>query len=189
MMDARETAKEIARRMTRYYVRKTMAKYYTVWSTYPLLGLLLFMLVHGINFEVFFVLIPYITFTGLTFSKLFQTLARAEDFERKNSSRRWRIFFFLIFLVLILIILFSYSLNYSLYLVSSGIYMFLVDMGVLMTVRGQTRFYDLIAVLTFSIADIGSTIFPYLFTPLFLVFSIAWIFAGYLSFLEVTDDV
>ncbi|MCY0849686.1 hypothetical protein [Sulfuracidifex metallicus] len=190
MMDSRETAKEIARRMTRYYVRKTMAKYYTVWSTYPLMSGLLYILVHGINFEAFLVLlILYIIFTGLTFSKLFQALARAEDFKRKNSNRRRGISSILIFIVLIVIILFSYYMNYSLYLMSSGIYTFLVDAGVLMTVRGQTRYYDIIAVLTFSIAFIGSALFPYLFTPLFLLFSIAWIFAGYLSFLEVTNDV
>jgi len=193
-MKSVEEAKEIARRATRRIIRKTLGKYYLLWSTYPLAIGVLYILTPPSLLEnplpYILTLIPYLTLTSYFFMDMGKKLRRYKELIGWKSRRRVSLLIVLMLAGFVMLVLgHEPGFNYLLIL-GLSLYTSTVDYYIYYTASfARFRYYDLLTMVTFSISMfVWFLPLPYS-EALYLVMSVVWIFSGYSSLSEVIEDV
>jgi hypothetical protein len=183
-----ESAKEVARRAAAYETRRTLARYYTIWATYPLVLFLVYAL--PAPYAFLSVLILYAALNFYIFRKLFLRLKRLGDVGiHRTFMIQGRLIGIVGSAAVGVLFWIGYGLSISpALLIAYALYAGVVDF-LLLRILSLTgvKYYDLIAMVSFSGAMLSYALPnpPYVLAG--VIVSLAWIFAGLSSFEEVIE--
>ncbi|MGC9105583.1 MAG: hypothetical protein ACP5HQ_04065 [Thermoprotei archaeon] len=191
-----EESRELARRIVRQQMRLAFAKYYLLWSTYPFALLLASTAIPSSPFLVYAVTLPvYLYFVGRVFAKAGRAVARLTG--EKRSWKSTALANSLILGLVMLALYFGYERGAGLLnALAMAFVAALVDALLVYYLHFKLRDFrltDLLAVITFSsgmAVTALSSEYPALeglIGPVWAVYAIAWIYAGYASFMEVIE--
>ncbi|BCU66626.1 hypothetical protein HS7_00630 [Sulfolobales archaeon HS-7] len=198
-------SEEIAWKIIRRKFRLTLARYYLLWSTLPIIFSLIYSVI-PYSSDLYYVVtpvvyVPYFLFTTVLFRRAYNVYRRLVlSGSERSISRSGKVdWFSLEFALITLIYVIAFGLIY--YGVATSTVVFTIVGGVIFGVMllwgfmsairltGRLRYYDVVAVITLFFTIVALFIpFSNVNLLIYYAFSLSWIFAGYASFMEVQNS-
>ncbi|BAB66094.1 hypothetical protein [Sulfurisphaera tokodaii] len=178
-----QEAEELAKRILKHKIRKTLGIYYIFWSTYIVSIGILYSIpnLQFLSTYLFIsILFVYLTYTSILFYKAYRVREILEPPEYKS---KYILFTAILFIIIGVWIYTLTIFNYfSYYIVSIVIYTAIVSEQIFQIARdtGKVRYYDYIAIITF----IASMMLGSLNYHLYYLYFFPWIYAGVKSIIE-----
>jgi len=199
--DVIKEAKRLAYYTLKSEMRKALAKYYLLWSTFPVLYSPIYYITDSLSLKSFLVytlafFIPILVYMSLTFVFYHRVAKIRRKFYKIypeiNYMLRGKFFilYFMIGILLTILIIYSYYVSNSIFTEILGVfYVGLVFVGLYFSYSiVGIRFYDIIAMVSFtafmSLSNLNNTVSVIVYS----FFTISWIFAGYKSINEVIEN-
>ncbi|BDC17741.1 hypothetical protein [Acidianus sp. HS-5] len=194
--DLIEESRKIAEKIIKSQFRLTLAKYYLLWATFPLILYLLFYFNTAypfLNYPI--AVIGYLYYTFKIFSDLSKTVRRIEGARKPKMNKKFVIIYNSIWAIATALVIIGSDFDHP-YLVLVGAVLFGGNYAwfIYLLLKKNTRdlhYYDSIAFIAFIGMLISIGICVSLNIPVFRItwvpYTLAWIYASYASYMEVIE--
>lgn len=194
--DLIKESKEIAEKIIKGEFRLTIAKYYLLWSTFPLVLFALFLINTRYSFLNYpIALSGYLYYNFKIFSDFSKTVERVNGIKRREKGNYFVIAYFALWSIPTAMVIIGSDFNYP-YLTLAGstifgiVYSFFAYYELKKSFH-DFHYYDLLAMITFIAEIIGTAIYLtskiQLLEIMWIPFTLSWIYAAYASFMEVIE--
>ncbi|AHC52485.1 hypothetical protein SUSAZ_04960 [Sulfolobus acidocaldarius SUSAZ] len=195
-------AKKLAYYTLKNEIRRALAKYYLLWSTFPALYSPIYYIIDSLSLKSFLLysisfLIPifiYISLTFVFFNKVAKVWGKFykiyPEINREQKGKFFILYSLIGILLLILLIIYSYyDLNSVFEEILEVFYVGLVLVGLYYSYRMVgLRYYDVVALVSFTVLMTLSNLNNIISVFTYSFFTISWIYAGYKSINEVAEN-